>query len=122
MSPPTFNCRRDTLGMEGVITFDIDRTAGTARVIGNNGASDVVPAYAIDAVSFIEITPAGYIVLTTVFAERPKAEALTERGNLLERRQLLSQPVEFVGVMSRHLSFFGTTAISQLSGWCWRLE
>ena len=59
-------------GMEGVITFDIDRAAGTARLIGNNGASDVVPAYAIDAVSFIERTPAGYIILTTVFAERPK--------------------------------------------------
>ncbi len=48
---------------------NIDRVKRTARAIGNVGAVDVGVASSDDVLSFVEVTPSGNMVITTVFAK-----------------------------------------------------
>lgn len=68
--------------------FDaIDLGAGTARLIGNQGAVDVGATRSGPAITFVEFTPIGYIMVTTVFASYQPGSA------------------HFTAVTSRHLGF-----------------
>jgi hypothetical protein len=86
---------------EGQSTFSvINIQKGAAKVTGNNRAADVVVRYAQGEIWFIETTPAGNLVITTVF---PLYVQGTE---------------EFVVVESRH-SVIGTSVLGeQSSGGC----
>jgi hypothetical protein len=86
---------------EGQSTFStISIQKGTAKVISSIRAADVVVRYAQGAIWFIETTPAGNLVITTVF---PIYVQGTE---------------DFVVVESRH-SMVGTSVLAeQASGGC----
>ena len=86
---------------EGQSTFStINIPKGTAKVIGNIRAADVVVRYTQGEIWFIETTPAGNLVITTVF---PMYVQGTE---------------DFVVVESRH-SMVGTSVLGeQASGSC----
>lgn len=90
---------------ESSMVFDsIDLKKGTARLIGNQGASDVMVLSTPTGVSFIEKTPAGYLMITTVFAYYKKGTD------------------EFVCVYSRHVGSFSPLKLgpmpSQWHGTC----
>jgi hypothetical protein len=79
------------------LIFDsIDPNAGTARLIGNQGAGDVKVVPADGQLTFIETTAFGNVHTTTVF--------------------LNSKP--FRAVTSRHLSAMQGPLLSQLYGEC----
>jgi len=86
---------------EGQSTFStINIQKGTAKVISNIRAADVVVRYTQGAIWFIETTPAGNLLITTVF---PMYIQGTE---------------DFVVVESRH-SMVGTSVLGeQSSGGC----
>lgn len=89
------------------IVFDqIDKNAGTARVIGNGGAFDLSAFYfANDSLHLVEVTGAGNMVITTVF----------DIKNALEGRRSFA-------VHSRHNNFSragqGAPMPSQYYGFC----
>jgi hypothetical protein len=92
-------------GKGSAMVFDsIDLNKGTARVIGNQGASDVIAIATQSGISFIEKTPAGNLMIATVFAYYKKG---TE---------------EFVSVYSRHFGAMSQTKLgpmpSQWHGTC----
>jgi hypothetical protein len=86
---------------EGVSTFSaINIQKGTAKVIGNIRAADVLVRYTQGEIWFIETTPAGNLIVTTVF---PMYVQGTE---------------DFIIVESRH-SMIGTSVLGeQSSGGC----
>lgn len=93
------------LGKESAMVFDsIDLKKGTARLIGNQGSSDVIVLSTPAGISFIEKTPVGYLMITTVFAYYKKGTD------------------EFVCVYSRHVGSFSPLKLgpmpSQWHGTC----
>jgi hypothetical protein len=86
---------------EGQSTFSaINIQKGTARVIGNIRAADVLVRYTQGEIWFIETTPAGNLVITTVFP------------------MYLKGTEDFLIVESRH-SMIGTSVLGeQSSGGC----
>lgn len=82
----------------------INIKAGTARIIGNQGASDVIVLTTPICLTFIEKTPAGSLMIMTVFA-------YYKRGTN-----------EFVCVYSRHFGAMSQTKLgpmpSQWHGTC----
>ena len=63
-------------GVDGVFD-DIDRRNGTARVIGSAGAGDVQVIAGSESLTFIELTPIGFPLVTVVFASfRPGSQEL----------------------------------------------
>src|ERR1044071_8666043 len=60
-----------------IFSFNIDNVnvdAGTARVIGNTGASDLTVVRGTGVLHFLETTPAGNLIVTTIF------QAVTKSG------------------------------------------
>jgi hypothetical protein len=52
----------------GLLIFDqIDPREGTARGLGNSGAVDLAVLKSPESLSFLEITPSGNVVLTSIF-------------------------------------------------------
>ena len=87
------------------VVFDsIDLEKGTARVIGNNGATDVSAKRTPQGVTFIEITPVGNVVIDTVFAKFKQGTS------------------EFICVESRHNDGLSSPIPSQYHGTCKILE
>lgn len=76
----------------------IDLEAGTAQVIGNQGASNIYAMQGSDSINFIERTISGNINLTTVF--------LGEGGG------------PFGAVHSRHVVMLDAAVVSQYVGTC----
>jgi hypothetical protein len=90
---------------DSAMVFDsIDFKKGTARLIGNQGSSDVIVLATPAGISFIEKTPVGYLMITTVFAYYKKGTD------------------EFVCVYSRHVGSFSPLKLgpmpSQWHGTC----
>lgn len=80
--------------------FDsIDKKAGSARIIGNQGAADVFVLPTVRGVHFLETTPSGNVNFTTVFAAYAKGTR------------------DFVSVTSRHIDLNGPSP-SQHHGTC----
>jgi hypothetical protein len=66
------------------VTYDnIDVARGTARIITNNGAADLTAKWQADALWLIETTPAGNVIVTTIF---PKYAEGTHDFIVLESR------------------------------------
>ena len=86
-------------------TFDaIDHKKGTARLIANDGAGDVVMITTIAGIVFIEQTGMGNFSFTTVYAQ--KADTMEPRES-------------YYAVHSRHMNmFFDKTLSSQYYGKC----
>ncbi|MCC7131794.1 MAG: hypothetical protein IT352_04070 [Gemmatimonadales bacterium] len=88
----------------------IDAQAGSARMIGNAGATDLVLVRGVDVLSFIERTPAGNLMVTSIFfvpqAVRKRAGRELPEGS-------------FEAVHSRHFSLI-TPFPSQRYGHCRR--
>jgi hypothetical protein len=85
---------------EMTIDFDaIDLKAGTARSLGENGASNETVLATPTGLTFIEKTGSGNVVVTTVFATKRTSQ-------------------DFIAVMSRHMSMLGTVVPSQYYGTC----
>jgi hypothetical protein len=84
-----------------VLQFDaIDLKAKKARLIGNQGASDVAALVTPAGVTFIEETGFGNLSITTVFSDYAKGTR------------------EFVVVHSRHIGGLGSPLPSQYHGTC----
>ncbi|MDO8357793.1 MAG: hypothetical protein Q7U76_15520 [Nitrospirota bacterium] len=84
-----------------VLQFDsIDFKAKKARLIGNQGASDVAALVTSAGVTFIEETGFGNIAVTTVFSDYAKGTR------------------DFVVVHSRHMGGLGSPIPSQYHGTC----
>jgi hypothetical protein len=90
----------------GMVYDDISIERGTARAIGNAGASDLQAMWRANALWFIERAPAGNVIVTTVF---PVYEAGTDR---------------FIVIESRHWTgiALGTGGAEQASGSCTALD
>jgi len=86
-------------GTDGV--FDnIDRTKGTARVIGTAGAGDAQVIAGPETLTFIELSPLGYPQVTVVFARfRPRT-------------------TELLAADSRHAVVTGRVLVEQYYGSC----
>jgi hypothetical protein len=81
--------------------FDsIDAKTGKARMIGNQGATDVAVPVSLSGVTFIEQTGSGNMVFTTVFPE------------------MVPGTDEFYAVTSRHMTLPGGPLPSQYHGKC----
>jgi len=88
-----------------ILIFDsIDLKAGKARIIGNQGARDVIALATPTGITFIEKTPAGNINVTTVFAKYNDGSG------------------DFTFVHSRHLMLIEGPLPSQYYGVCEILE
>jgi len=86
---------------QGDTVFDsIDLKKGKARIIGNQGASDVIVTTTPSGITFIETTGFGNMVFTTVF---PLCKPGTN---------------EFYAVMSRHMNLTEEALPSQYYGTC----
>jgi len=73
------------------LIFDsIDLTKGTARLIGNIGASDVVVIANASTLNFIEVTPVGYLNVTTLF-HLPEMPAVHSRHVVIIDEPMPSQ-------------------------------
>jgi hypothetical protein len=88
-----------------VLHFDsVDPQRGKARLIGNEGATDVVVIPSASGLNFLEETPSGNINLTTIFQSAEK------------------NSTDFIAVTSRHLLFPGLAGLypfpSQHHGTC----
>ena len=78
---------------------NVDLNAGTARMIGNVGSSDLFAVGGVGQVTFIEVTPGGSIHITAIF-ESP----VSGRG--------------FKATQSRHIAILGDPLPSQAYGYC----
>src|SRR5262249_17061899 len=95
--------RKESAGPE--VTFDaIDRKAGRARIITNDGAGDVTVIPGPTALTFIEVAPTGNSLVTVVF---PRFRAGTR---------------EFYAADSEHIFAVGDISIGQYYGSCIALE
>ncbi len=90
----------------GFLLLDVDRTARTGVMRGNAGRSDVTLVESWDGdLTFIEVTPAGNVTVTTIFSLRAGAK-----------------PREHYAVHSRHLGMGTSHAMfSQNAGHCTEL-
>ena len=77
----------------------IDLKKRTARKIGNVGAADVAVFPSLSGISFLEVTPMGNFVFTTVFAE-------------------YNDDGDFIVVEARHMAIDGKPMVSQYHGTC----
>ncbi len=77
----------------------IDLDKRTARKIGNVGVSDVAVFPSFAGISFLEVTPSGNFVFTTVLAE-------------------YNADGDFIAVTARHMALSGTPMVSQFHGTC----
>ena len=106
-----------TFGDGATVTYDsIDAKAGSARVIGNAGAYDVVVLRTPVGLTFIEQGNeliAG-LSFTTVFTRTVERDTSSDA----ERTQGLPSTSSFIAVISRHLDILGTVAPSQWHGTC----
>ncbi len=75
----------------------IDLDKRTARKIGNVGAADVAVFPSLSGISFLEVTPMGNFVFTTVFAE-------------------YNADGDFIVVEARHMAIDGKPMVSQYHG------
>ncbi|NBT75430.1 MAG: hypothetical protein EBT15_05555 [Betaproteobacteria bacterium] len=90
----------------GELIFDqIDVTARTARMIGNQGAESIIALRGDDSIHLLERTGSGNLNITTIFS-------------LEEGEKLGSFPV----VHSRHVSLMTGPLPSQYVGRCRRLQ
>ena len=86
---------------EVVLQFDgIDLKDGKARMIGNQGASDVVVILTPRGITFLERTESGNLSVTTVFTDYARGTH------------------DFVVVHSRHIGGLGSPLPSQYHGTC----
>ena len=91
-------------GTDNVITYyALDRKKGRARILGNQGAGDVILAARPTGLNLIENTDSGNMIFTTIFA-------------------LPNDAGEFKAVMSRHLLFPKGPYFSQFTGVCTPVE
>ena len=82
--------------------FDsIDLEKGTARIIGNQGAEDILSILTLAGISFVETTGLGNMILTTVFFE------YTDKNSK-----------QYKMVQSRHVSLMSNAFPSQYYGNC----
>lgn len=88
---------------EPVFFDNINAPSGTARFIGNVGATDVLVIPSVRNVVFLERTPAGNLVMTTVYGG-------PRDGNW------------FPAVMSRHLTLIDSPIASSYHGRCLRTD
>jgi hypothetical protein len=96
---PTY-FRGDATGSLTLTIKNLDAAAGTATIVGNNGAEEVEYRASSNQLQFIETTPVGNLTVTTVFAP-PE----------------LGQPMP--SVHSRHIQVAAANvAISQFAGPC----
>ena len=87
--------------MKDAIVFDsIDIKQGKARIIGNQGASDIILIGSPSGITFIETTGIGNMIFTTVF---PYYKPGTD---------------QFCAVMSRHMNLITGALPSQFYGTC----
>lgn len=87
--------------MKDPINFDsIDIKAGKARLIGNQGATDIHVFVTGTGITFIEKTPLGNFTITTIFSD---CEKDTKR---------------YIAVHSRHIGGLGFPMPSQFHGTC----
>ena len=98
----SFQCDFGVEFSSSITLDDVDYEAGTARMLGNVGTTDLGAVLGRDSASFIERTPPGAVNLLTVYAWRKH-----EAGIL--------QP--FVAVYSRHTAVGGPSP-SQFHGTC----
>jgi hypothetical protein len=83
-----------------IVSFDsINYERRTAKMIGNQLISDVQVLPTASGISFLELTPSGDVILTTVFP-----------ANAGDKK--------FSAVMSRHISMMGDPVPSQWHGTC----
>jgi len=83
------------------LIFDsIDLKKGTARLIGNQGASDVKVIATLAGLTFIEQTDLGSVNITTVFAS------------------CIEGTEEYIAVHSRHIDLGILPLLSQIHGIC----
>jgi len=86
---------------KGETIFDsIDIKQGEARIIGNQGSSDIILIGSPTGLTFIEQTGSGNVIFTTVF---PLYSPGTD---------------QFCAVMSRHMNLFTKALPSQYYGTC----
>jgi len=86
---------------KGDTVFDsIDIKQGKARIIGNQGASDIISIGSPSGITFIETTGIGNMIFTTVF---PLYRHETD---------------QFCAVMSRHMNLLTEALPSQYYGTC----
>jgi hypothetical protein len=88
--------------LDSALHFDsIDLKSGKARLIGDQGASDVTVWATASGITFVERTAFGNLVITTVFSERVPGKAA------------------FYAVVSRHMQMLrGNPLPSQYHGSC----
>jgi hypothetical protein len=86
-------------GGEPVIFDSINAKAGKGRVIANQGASDVAVLVTPGALTFLETTAFGNVMITTVFSAQAKAGA-------------------YKAVTSRHVEGMGSLLLQQYYGTC----
>lgn len=77
----------------------INTSKGTARIIGNAGAEDLMVVSTQESIHFLETTPSGNLNITTVF------DARTKDGR-------------YKAVHSRHMTTMGGPLPSQAYGFC----
>lgn len=88
--------------MGATITFDsINPQNGSARMIGNAGAADILAIPTETSLNFLERTPGGNLNLTTIFPYHDKQDSL-----------------HFIATMSRHVVTLKSPLPSQYHGTC----
>jgi hypothetical protein len=86
---------KSKFGEDGQMIFDtIDRKGGTALLIGNVGTVEVKVISTDKALHFVEVSPAGNLNVTTVFATRPEGVGYDEFVYVMSRHQDIGLPGE----------------------------
>jgi hypothetical protein len=93
--------------MQDLVFAQVDRQKRRAVFVGNAGSSPVMVLDGLETVSFIEITDAGNVILTSIF----------KGPGLLDFK---TGTVYYAAVMSRHLGMglAKTAMVSQFYGYC----
>lgn len=96
-----FKIEKGEWSKSAAIVFDsVDLKKGTARMLGNAGAVDVIVITTAAGLTFIEKTVGGWMTMMTVFSSP------------------LSNDGEFVCAYSRHTALGSTSVSSQYHGTC----
>lgn len=95
----TISPESDGEGLPEIFFDNINFATGKARIIGNNGASDVSLIRQSAGLSFVETTTFGSVIITTIFTHS------TPDG-------------EYLAVMSRHIDSLASPLPSQYYGMC----
>jgi hypothetical protein len=95
-------------GLRDIVFTAVDRDKGTATMVGNVGTEQVVIVATGEALTFVETTVLGSVIITTLFAST--------------RHEVRDGPLTldaYRAVMSRHIARAGRSAIvSSLDGTC----